>query len=423
MRCKSFGLCPRDACASSALFRRNTVKGRAPSRGDAKMKYLILSFQAGGGHHSAATAIAEQLEHLGHQTVLQDYLALTDSKKSDSFNKNYIRVAKHVPWAFGTVYAMGRFYSKHIHFGHSPLFRWNIKYAETLREYLTEHSFDVIIATHFYPAMAIAHLKETGFQTPLSFAVATDYTCYPFWEEAACDYYVLGHEDMIPEFLKRGIPKEKMLPYGIPVREVFYHAPDKAQARARWNIPMEEQVILVIGGSMGAGHLRSFTWEMHHKNKDAHLVIVCGRNEHLKSDLELFFRKEERVHVIGYSDEIHWLMKACDVLYTKPGGLTSTEAIVCGTPMVHTAPIPGCESANLKFFAAHGLSLPAKNLRRQVLCGAKLLENKTLRERMLHAQQRSAKPDTVKKIADFANSAIATDQTSATADKATETTV
>jgi processive 1,2-diacylglycerol beta-glucosyltransferase len=373
------------------------------------MKYLILSFQAGGGHHSAATAIAEQLNELGHTAVVQDYLALTDSKKSDSFNKTYIRVAKHVPWAFGMVYAIGRFYSKHIHFGHSPLFHWNIKYAEALRAYLADNCFDVIIATHFYPAMAIAHLKETGFPVPLSFALSTDYTCYPFWEEAACDYYILGHEDMIPEFLKRGIKREKMLPYGIPVRGVFNHAPTKEQAREKLGIPMDEKVILVVGGSMGAGHLRSFAWEMHRKNRDAHLVLVCGRNEHLKSDLELFFRKEDKVHVIGFTNEIHTLMKACDVLYTKPGGLTSTEAIVCGTPMVHTEPIPGCESANIKFFAERGLCLPAKNLRRQVACGARLLEDKELRERMMQAQERSAKPDTVKKIVEFVDSLTATE--------------
>ena len=86
-------------------------------------------------------------------------------------------------------------------------------------------------------------------------------------------------------------------------------------------------------------------------------------------------------------------MRACDVLYTKPGGLSSTEALVCHTPLVHTAPIPGCESDNFKFFGEQGLALPAKHVKDQIRKGRTLTESAESRKKMQENQQKNAKPD------------------------------
>ena len=86
-------------------------------------------------------------------------------------------------------------------------------------------------------------------------------------------------------------------------------------------------------------------------------------------------------------------MAACDVLYTKPGGLTSTEALVCKTPTVHTAPIPGCESFNFRFFGEKGISLPAKTLDEQISCGLRLANDEELRRKMRQSQDECAKPN------------------------------
>jgi processive 1,2-diacylglycerol beta-glucosyltransferase len=87
-------------------------------------------------------------------------------------------------------------------------------------------------------------------------------------------------------------------------------------------------------------------------------------------------------------------MAACDVLYTKPGGLTSTEALVCHTPTVHTAPIPGCETDNMRFFRDNGLAIPAKRIKRQVAVGRMLANNRSRREEMIEKQKKNAKPYT-----------------------------
>ena len=91
-------------------------------------------------------------------------------------------------------------------------------------------------------------------------------------------------------------------------------------------------------------------------------------------------------------------MDACDVIYTKPGGLTSTESLVKNIPIVHTAPIPGCETANLRFFGARHLSVSSKHLSKQVQLGKALIHNDALRDQMLSAQRRERKPDAAMQI-------------------------
>ena len=85
-------------------------------------------------------------------------------------------------------------------------------------------------------------------------------------------------------------------------------------------------------------------------------------------------------------------MDACDVIYTKPGGLTSTEALVKNIPIVHTAPIPGCEAANVAFFKKRHLSVSSKRLSKQVELGKIMIENKELNAEMIRAQRRERKP-------------------------------
>ena len=87
-------------------------------------------------------------------------------------------------------------------------------------------------------------------------AIGTDYTCIPFWEETDCDYYVIPHEDLIDEFAKLGVPREKLLPWGIPVRQNFMKEWDKREARKICHIPQESKSYLVMGGSMGFGKIQ-----------------------------------------------------------------------------------------------------------------------------------------------------------------------
>ena len=114
--------------------------------------------------------------------------------------------------------------------------------------------------------------------------------------------------------------------------------------------------------------------------------------------LQKEFHFNKRVHVIGYTNHVSLFMDACDVIYTKPGGLTSTEALVKNIPIVHTAPIPGCETANRNFFVKRHLSVSSKHLNKQVQLGRSLITNEALRGQMSLAQKEEGKTEAAMQI-------------------------
>ena len=176
-------------------------------------------------------------------------------------------------------------------------------------------------------------------------AIETDYTCIPFWEETDCDYYIIPHYELIDEFAAKGIPRERLKPYGIPVRPAFSDQSDRQKARVRCRIPKHAQVYLIMSGSMGFGKIQLFVAELLRTRKPGeYVVVICGNNRRLQKILLAEFGKQEGVQILGYTEKIADFMAAADVLFTKPGGLTTTEAAVKGIPIVHTRPIPGCET-------------------------------------------------------------------------------
>lgn len=360
------------------------------------MKVLILSFKAGEGHNSAAKAILERVQHEGHEGEIVDFLGLFSDKISNAVNVSYVGMVKHTPALFGTFYKFSAVASRMLPRVRSPLYLDSAIISKRLCAYLEKNGpYDGIVATHLMPAQALAHLKKHNYDLPTTVAVATDYTYYPFWQEvAACDYYVIPNEALIPTYVKRGMPKEKLCPYGIPIGMRFLDLPTRQEARARLGFAQDTPLYLVMGGSMGAGSMRKFAKAFHARiPENEHMVIICGKNDSLRESLEKYFHGAPNVHVVGFTTDVPTYMVACDVLYTKPGGLSSSEALVCRIPTVHTAPIPGCESDNFAFFTAKGCSLGAKSIDRQIKCGIKLMHSEDLRRQMRIVQAKCAKPN------------------------------
>ena len=342
----------------------------------------------------AAKAICERCEAEGHEAVVVDFLGLGGKYSSAFISEFYIRLAKYFPYVFGFFYNAMLFISRTFYIGHSIVYLLNARIAPNLEKYLEENHFDAVVATHIFPADAIAKLKQKKKKVPLSIMVATDYTCYPFLEEAICDYYILAHDDLIPVYEKRGFSRKKLRPYGIPVSMRFKNPPTREQAREKLGLDSDLPLYLVMGGSMGAGKMRSFTKKLSDAvGETGKIVVICGKNEKLKASIERRIGDRENVTIIGFTTDIPYYMAACDVLYTKPGGLTSTEALVCHTPTIHTAAIPGCETDNLNFFQKNGLSIPAKSIKKQVEYGCELAMNEERKAEMRVNQARVAKPD------------------------------
>ena len=310
------------------------------------MKILILSCNTGEGHNSAGRAVKEYLELQGHQVVMEDMMLLKGARTSKAVGGAYVGIVKHCPLLFGLGYRLGGWVSSDTR--KSPVYYTCSLLEGTLQRYLEQNRFDAIVTPHLYPAETLTAMKKKGWLKIPVVAIGTDYTCIPFWEETDCDYYVIPHEDLIDEFAKRGVPREKLLPWGIPVRQNFMKEWDKREARKICHIPQESKSYLVMGGSMGFGKIQIFVLELARRMEaDENMVVICGNNKKLETLLKRELVHRKNVRVLGYTDQVAAYMAACDVIFTKPGGLSSTEAAVMGIPMVHTNPIPGCETKNV----------------------------------------------------------------------------
>ena len=231
----------------------------------------------------------------------------------------------------------------------------NARMARYLEEYLQENPVDAIVMPHLYPAETITYMRRNGFALPLTVAVMTDYTCIPFWEETDCDYYITPHKKLHPEIIKRGIPAYKLKAFGIPVSRQCREDISREQARDMLGLEQEKKYFLLAAGSMGTKaivHILELLLAM--RSKKENLVVICGSNQKLKKKLQQKYKNRKEVRLVGYTKKMPLYLKACDVIFTKPGGLTSTEAAVSGIPIVHIRPIPGCETENRRFFRMLG---------------------------------------------------------------------
>ena len=315
------------------------------------MDALILTCGTGGGHNAAAEALREELERRGDRATVMNPYSLTSQRRMRHIDQTYVTLAQKAPGGFGLVYRMGELYRRS---GlRSPVYYLNHRAALALAAYLEEHPVQAIFCPHLYPAEIATQMKRHGLPRPLTLFVATDYTCIPFTEETDCDGYVIPSRDLAGEYTDLGVPGEKLYPLGIPVRRGFSREMTQAQARRELGLEESGTYYLLSGGSMGAGRLRETVAQLR-RHAPARLAVVCGSNGSLRRELERQYGAE--LILMGSTKHMDLWLRACDVYFTKPGGLSSTEAAVAGVPLVHLAPIPGCETKNAAYYAGRGMS-------------------------------------------------------------------
>ena len=364
------------------------------------MKVLILSTGTGEGHNSAAKAMKEQFEKRNIHCELADVLDFASDKASAYGRRIYIWSTVRAKKVFAGAYRAGRAISSARL--KSPVYFANALYADKLCSYITENGYDTVVMPHLFPAEAMTWLLRKHKLDVRTYFIATDYTCIPFTEETGVDYYFIPHEELATEFIRRGIPAEKLVPTGIPVSERFLHLPGRAEAREQLGIPSEAPCILMMTGSMGYGHVESMAAQLvDQTGEETHLYILGGTNEELKKALRDTYAGTERVHVLDFTTEAHLYMAAADVLFTKPGGLTSTEAVAAKVALVHTKPIPGCEDRNVAFFTEHGMSVSGETEAVMIQRGLELLRDPEAQAEMRECQEKYGKPYAADAICEF----------------------
>ncbi len=352
------------------------------------MEVLILSCGMGGGHNSAGLAVEEELRRRGHSVTFLNAYDLKGKRTANLVNSAYIRVAQRTPKLFGAIYSLGDAYRKLP--VKSPVYWANGKMEGYVQQLLKEHPFDAIVTTHTFPAQTLAKMKQDHIPLPKTFFVATDYTCTPFEEESDCDYAVIPSPDLKEEFCRCGFDSERLLALGIPVRREFSQEVSRLEVRKKLGWEMGSFVVLLSGGSIGAGDIATAVKVLHpfiQGDPTRRLIVICGNNRKLYQKLTKKYAQYPQITLLEKTDQMPDLMHGCDVFISKPGGLSSTEAAAAGVPLIHISPIPGCETHNFRFFSQRSMSIGVKNLKKELLSAVESLQDPLAASRMRQSQR------------------------------------
>lgn len=374
------------------------------------MEALILSCGTGGGHNAAAAALKEEMERRGHRVSMFNPYDLHSAELSHKIDQAYVGLVKRAPKLFGVVYELGNLYRNLP--VRSPVYFLNAHMAQRMEDYLQAHPVDVILMTHIFPAQILTYLHEQGAVLPKTVLVATDYTCIPFMEECVCDAYVIPSSELKDEFVRRGIPEERIFSLGIPVRRAFASKMVQTDAKRALGMDPERPQILIAGGSMGAGKLQKaidLLCELRHrKQHPAEITVICGNNQPVFDHMKARFGTE--IRVIGQTNQMPLYLRACDLYLSKAGGLSTTEAAVNGTLLCLLPSIPGCESHNIAFYEQHGMCCTVTASRSGMEEMLNLLEDPNQKQEMIHRQHTYVDAQSAGKICELADRLVRWDR-------------
>lgn len=368
------------------------------------MKTLILSCEMGGGHNSAAKALAQYGSRNGITCEIADTLSFISTDFSRTMSDLYIFTTKSN--LIKVIYKTGEMVPRSGKVK-SPVYMANKIYCKKLYDHIREGGYDSIICTHVFPAEALTYLRRSGLLRQRTVFVQTDYDSMPLMKDLEVDAIVIPHPHLTEECVETGAAREKLHPLGIPVSEEFLQHTDKAAARKSCtaifgdgnNISEDVSWYLIMSGSMGFGKTEELiSAVLDSEGRNVEIFAVCGTNAKLHGSILKDFASSGNVHSIGFTDKVPLLMDACDVIFTKPGGLSSTEAAAKRLPIIHTAPIPGCETDNARFFHYHGMSYSTKDTEQQIHIAHRLCHDAGFRAAMTTAQAANTFPDTCSRI-------------------------
>lgn len=330
------------------------------------MRLLIATVSAGAGHLQAAAALEEAWRSFqpGAPVERLDVLALTPKLYRTAYGLGYLKVVAHAPELWGLMFdrtdnpALVRNLTRL----RRTLARWLApKFARHVRRVQP----DAVVCTHFMPLEVLGRLKAKAAAArqpaPFIVCVVTDFEAHALWMEPCVDLYCVAAEQTKARLVVRGVPEAHVAVTGIPVAPKFAQRLSRSAVRRRLGLREDLPVLLVLAGAFGLGPVQPMLAQVNSLARRVQVVVVCGRNEPLRRQVALTDWPQP-TRVLGFVNNMHELMAAADLVLTKPGGLTTAEALAVGRPLLIVNPIPGQETANSDFLLEHGAALKANRV-------------------------------------------------------------
>lgn len=349
------------------------------------MRILILSCNTGAGHNSCAKAVREALLERGDECEIEDTLRFISERASKVISGGHVGAYRHVPKLFGKGYTYAE-HHRSLFEENTTLYNYFTKASDGIYRLVTEKNYDAVLCTHPFSALILTDILKHHKLNAVTAFLATDFTCSPTAEQSSLDLYFVPDISLTDEFVDFGIPRERIVPTGIPIRKMFFEHTDKKEAKKAFGIPDEHRHLLMMCGSMGAGPMKKVAASLSDQLKpNQDMTIVCGTNKKLFENLSEKYKASPNIHILGFVENMSLLMDSADLYVTKPGGISVTEATVKMLPMVFIDAVAGCEEYNLRFYLSVGGAVTTKEIPELVTLCADLLTNDEKRMKMREA--------------------------------------
>lgn len=349
-----------------------------------KKRILILSEGFGTGHTQAAHALSFRLRQMnpGLNTRVMELGAFLHPTLAPWIFSAYRKTVSLQPKLYGLLYRNQ--YQKSLNrFAKLALHRIFYAQASTIMDQLKP---DLIVCTHPFPTIIVSRLKQSGLNVPLC-TLVTDYDAHGTWMASNVDKYFVSTEKVRQKFIEKGVDPDKIEVTGIPVHPSFQEKHDKQAIQKKFGLKNMPTVMIMGGGwgMLGKEMLdRIAVW------RDQIQFLIClGTNEKARNLLmEEPSYTHPNIHIFGYTNEIDKLMEVSDLLITKPGGMTCTEAMAKGIPMLFYRSIPGQEEENCQYFTEQGFGEEITSFETVRIWFYKLLEQSTeLKQQREHRRE------------------------------------
>lgn len=357
------------------------------------------------GHHHASLAIQKALQEVDGavQTKSIDAFNYTNPFLEKFINKLYTFVIKSVPRIWDYLYDNEGVLAR-VRKTRSLIHRLNEK---KIKELFDDFRPDIVVCTQAFPCGMVADYKRRyNLNTPL-IGVLTDYAPHGYWLNDFVDVYIVPTQEIKRKLVQRGIPQQRLRTLGIPIDSKFSNPGNPGEVLRRLGLDSNLPAILIMGGGQGLGPIKEIVRALDTLRRPVQLIVACGTNRSLYKWLkrnEPLFNKP--VAVMDYTERIDELMSISSFIVTKPGGLTSAEALSKSLPIIIVSPLPGQESLNTCFLLETGVALKVNSFAELRSLAEELLSDTARLEKLRRRAHAAAITDSALKTAQLILSMI-----------------
>ncbi len=350
------------------------------------MRVLILSATTGGGHMTAANALKEYILQKDNDSAVEIYdtIQYVSPMLNKAVTNGYVYMATKTPKLYGGMYKSSDKntpLNKAVEIALSGLKKKLVPMIQDFRP-------DIIVTTHAFASELICALKtKEDLHIPVV-NILTDFSVHKTYINKGVDAYIMSSDEMVNQMLLRGVERDVLHSFGIPIKTNFLKSIDRKTALEEEDLDPELPTVLIMAGSFGVTDILKIYHKIVKSDADFQIIVITGKNEKLYETFERYLSKidinntlyelqqlypsmnqrssirhsrsrkpTKPTKLLYFTDQVEKYMQMSDLIVTKPGGLTVSESIATGLPMAIFKAIPGQEEQNADYLVRNGMAV------------------------------------------------------------------